>query len=273
MKTVIFCVNYNSYKELKNYMYSIEGAFYRNEKVRNMEDSVTVIIIDNSQEYQEYKYQGPIDVQCFHTNENLGYFGGVRYGIRSSKLNLIEYDFIIISNVDLILSEDFFLQLYNERYDENIGCIAPSIISKYEKVNRNPKVLTRYSKRKLEILRAMNKYPILMQIYSRYFHASSRSKVESQTLADMDIYAAHGSFMIFTNKSAAFLQNMKFLSFMFCEELFIAEELRNMGLRTVYKPQIKVVDIDHVSTSKMKSDFYYKCNYESLNMILGEYYK
>lgn len=78
--------------------------------------------------------------------------------------------------------------------------------------------------------------------------------------------------MLFTQAFCDFLQEMNFPTFMFCEELFIAENLRKMGLKTIYKPQLIVNDIDHVSTSKMKSSFYFKCNYESLNMILKEYY-
>ena len=130
MKTVIFCVNYNSYKDLDGYLHTIEIA----DKAAGSENSVTVIVADNSENPENYSYGG-----------DLGYFGGAAFGIEQSGLRVADYDYSIISNVDLLLPGDFFEKLYSEQIDKNVGCIAPSIISKGEGVNRNPKVLTMYS--------------------------------------------------------------------------------------------------------------------------------
>ena len=267
MKTIIVCVNYNSYEELDNYIQSIEQAVQKFGK-----GEVSVIVVDNSDPIKEYTHNGGVKVLQYKTKQNLGYFGGISYGIKESKENLEDYDFIIISNVDLLMPEDFFEKLYAEQYVSNIGCIAPSIISKSEGNNRNPKVLYRYSATKLKVLRLLFKYPVLWYTYNKFLHRARRKKVESKKQENQDIYAAHGSFMIFTNKAANFLENMKFPTFMFCEELFVAENLLQKKLRTVYRPSICINDIDHVSTSKMKSKFYFNCNYESLDMILKEYY-
>lgn len=268
MKTAIFCVNYNSYQELDSFLRTIESA----EENSGSGNSVTVVVADNSEKPESYSYSGKLDVSVIPTNANLGYFGGISFGIEQSGLVLSDFDFIIVSNVDLLLPKDFFSKLYSEKIDVNVGCIAPSIISKGEGINRNPKVLTRYSAKKLKMLKTMFQFPILWKTYNSLLHGKRREKVQSENTKERDIYAAHGSFMLFTNRFSDFLQSMKFPTFMFCEELFIAENLRKQNLRTVYKPQLIVNDIDHVSTSKMKSSFYFKCNYESLDMILKEYY-
>lgn len=268
MKTVIFCVNYNSYKELDGYLHTIEAAH----KASGSGNSVVVIVADNTEHPENYSYKGDLDVRIYPTNANLGYFGGITFAIEKFGLQVSDFDFSIISNVDLLLPEDFFKKLYTERIDKGIGCIAPSIISNGEGVNRNPKVLTRYSAKELKILRLMFQFPVLWKTYNTLIHGKRREKVQNENTVEREIYAAHGSFMLFTKAVSDFLQNMRFPSFMFCEELFIAENLRNLGLKTLFMPQLVVNDIDHVSTSKMKSSFYFKCNYESLNMILKEYY-
>lgn len=268
MKTVVFCVNYNSYKELDGYLRTIEIAH----KASGSGNSVTVVVADNSEHPESYSYKGDLDVRILPTNANLGYFGGATFAIEKSGLKVSDFDFSVISNVDLLLPEDFFKKLYAEQIDKSVGCIAPSIISKGEGVNRNPKVLSRYSAKKLKMLRLMFQFPILWKTYNSLLHGKRREKVQSENTTEREIYAAHGSFMLFTQAFCDFLQEMNFPTFMFCEELFIAENLRKMGLKTIYKPQLIVNDIDHVSTSKMKSSFYFKCNYESLNMILKEYY-
>lgn len=268
MNTIIICVNYNSYDELKNYIHSVEVAA---QKI-DTGNSVTVIVADNSEKAQVCNYQGCIRVIYISTGGNLGYLGGVAYGINASGKDLSDYDFIVISNVDLIIPENFFLNLYNEKIGVNVGCIAPSIISKNGQVNRNPKVLSRYSANKLRMLKLMYKIPILWYVYNKFLHRGRRLKVENESTQERDIYAAHGSFMLFTNRFADYLQTMQYPTFMFCEELFFAENLKKLGLRTVYKPSLLVNDIDHVSTSKMKKKYYFKSNYESLNMILKEYY-
>ena len=268
MKTVLFCVNYNSYMELDGYLRSIEAA----EKKSGLGNSVTVVVSDNSSKPVDYSYTGTLDVRILNTNANLGYFGGISFGIEESGLCLSDYDFIVFSNVDLFLPEGFFSALYSEKIEKNVGCIAPSILSEGEGVNRNPKVLTRYSAKKLKVLRTMFRFPVLWKLYNSLFHGKRRKKLQSGNTTQCDIYAAHGSFMLFTNAFAGFLQSMKYPSFLFCEELFVAENIRKNNLRTVFMPQLIVNDIDHVSTRQMKGSLYFKYNYESLNMILKEYY-
>ncbi len=268
MKIVILCVNYNSYKEMNDFLKSIENAA---QKIGE-NNTITVVVADNSEKPQDFNNNGKLSVDVIQTHENLGYFGGISYGIKMSGLNLSYYDFIIISNVDLIVPEDFFLKLSEEKVDSNVGCLAPSIFSQKEHMNRNPQVIFRYSAEKLKILKIMYRYPIFYYAYKKLLYRKRKIKIQRENINESDIYAAHGSFMIFTNKFATFLQTMKFPAFLFCEELFIAENLKKKKLRTVYKPNLIVNDIDHISTSLMKSNFYFKCNYESINMILEEYY-
>lgn len=267
MKTLMFCVNYNSYLELDNYLQSIKKAYeYYKDK-----NELAIVVTDNSKNTKKIKIDYPFDVQQIITGKNLGYFGGISYAIKHNTNRLLEFDYVIFSNVDLIMSESFFSDLYNLNLNEKeIGCIAPTILSLNERQNRNPKVLKRYSIKKLKLLRLMYKFPILYYLYTSIFYSKRRQRMQQR--GEGSIYAAHGSFMIFTRRFASFLQEMRYPVFMFGEELFIAENLKKQGLMTYYLPNIIIYDTDHVSTSKMKSNFYFKCNYEALDMLIKEYY-
>lgn len=62
-------------------------------------------------------------------------------------------------------------------------------------------------------------------------------------------------------------------SISFGEEIYLAEKCRVNGLTVYYDPEIKVVDREHASTSKMPSRFYTKCNVEALSYIIRAFYR
>ena len=264
MKVIIFCVNYNSFDELEGYLNSLEIS------VAATEVELTVVVVDNSDTFKRIDKKYSFEIVHLYTGSNLGYFGGISYGIKRSNKSISKYNYSIISNVDLQVQDNFFVELANLHIPEEIGCIAPKIFSIGENRDRNPKVLERYSKRKLEILRLMYKFPILNNLYTSFFFRKRREKVE--TTEQKLIYAAHGSFMIFTKKVSSFLKEMEYPVFMFGEELYIAEHLRKMNLKTLYLPNLVIKDNDHASTGRMKSKFYYKCNYEAMDMVIKEFF-
>lgn len=266
MNIVIYCVNYNSYDSLENYLESINKAY---EKVA---DNVylQVVVADNSIEKEHPKYAYSFKTLLLDTGSNLGYFGGIEYGIRNSGVSLKDCDYIIISNVDLIIAEGFFENLISRNGSDSLGCIAPCIFSEADKRDRNPKILERPSRKKLVLQRTLYQFPVLDYIYTHFFYANRRKKVQDYPAGY--IYAAHGSFIVFTRKFSSFLETMDYPCFLFGEEIYLAEHLRKRGLKTYYDPNLKVYDSDHVSTGKMKSKAYYQYNYKSIDMLLKEYF-
>lgn len=264
MRIIIFCINYNSYDELMEFLKSLEIAS------TNSSIELTVVLTDNSMKYKRIDGKYSYEFIQLITKKNLGYFGGAIYGIQNCGKKLADYDYCAISNVDLSIDKEFFNILSQINIESAIGCIAPRIYSVREERDRNPKVLNRYSSNKLRMLKLMYKFPVLDSLYTALFFKKRRMNVEKST--QKVIYAAHGSFMLFTKSFLDFLQNMKYPVFMFGEEIFIAENLRKMNLKTIYMPQLLINDMDHVSTSKMKSKFYYKCNFEAMDMLIKEYF-
>ena len=183
-------------------------------------------------------------------------------------VDIKDYDYTIISNVDLTVEEDFFLKLADNTCDENIGWIAPQIWSDLEKRDRNPKILERYSQRKLNILKLFYQFPILDTLYTHTFY---RQKKYERHPAGR-IYAGHGSFIILTRDYFKRCGKIDYPVFLFCEEIYLAEMCQKAGLNVEYEPSIKVIDTEHASTGKMKHSLYCRCNYEAMQYIIKSFY-
>ena len=240
----LFCVSYQSDKERDAFLASINMAAKKAIDKVNVEIYVANNTVDN----------------------NPGYFGAVKRLMQA--VNVKTYDYIIISNVDLIVEEDFFLKLADYTCEQNTGWIAPQIWSHHEERDKNPKILNRYSLKKLNILKAFYQFPILDTLYTRTFYRQKKN--ESHPAGK--IYAGHGSLIILTNEYFKRCGKIDYPVFLFCEEIYLAEMCQKTGLSVEYVPTIKVTDSEHASTSRMKHSFYCRCNYEAMQYIIKTFY-
>lgn len=267
MKSIaIYCVTYNSYKETQLFIESVNTAAGMLKGVE-----VVVFVADNTEkECQIILTDYPnIKVEPYIIGRNLGYFGAVKKCMQKHKP--ISYDYVIISNVDIVVNEKALKRLSELSINDDIGWLAPMIFSTSEKRDRNPKILSRYSKRKLQILKLLYSYPWLNRLYEQTLYRRKSIKSYSHKEGE-EIYAGHGSFIILTKTFFSRIGMIDYPVFLFGEEIYLAEQCRKYGLKTIYVPSILITDSDHCSTSKMKSSFYYKCNLESIKYILNEFY-
>ena len=264
---LIACVTYNSYIELERYIKSIDLAAAEVKGIW----SVDVCIADNTTENIQEPMLKPDSIDSlryFSFKENLGYFGAAQKVLDQTD-DLQQYDIVTISNVDLEMPRDFFLRLDNLQVESTTGWIANSILSGYENRDRNPKIVARYTEKRLKQLRLLFRFPILHQLYTKTLY---RRKKINQKKQSMPIYAGHGSFIMLTK---AFFKNNPHLDypmFLFCEEIYLAELCRKSNLEVIYKPEICVRDTEHCSTGKMRKSSYYRYNYDSINYILKTFY-
>ena len=221
MEIAIICVNYNSYNSLSKYLMSIERSI----KYEGSRTKITVFIADNSTNKQDFSsiYSGELPIKLF-AFDNLGYFGGA-LGVYN-RIKIDDYDYIIISNVDLILKEDFFSNLTDKNISDQYGWIAPTILSKQDKRDMNPKIVKRYSKRKMRILRAMYKYPFLKKLYLSTFYNRKRTYTTDNN-KECDIYAGHGAMFIMTKTFVEKNPKLDYPVFLYGEEILALTYLIN----------------------------------------------
>lgn len=260
----IFCVNYNSYKELYIYLNTIEkAAAYAKGMAK-----ISVFIADNTENNIEHVVfnTNNYEISLFPFHKNLGYFGAI--GKMMKETDMSEYDYVIISNVDLIMNNDTIRNIAEYQCDEHTGWIAPKIFSELEERDRNPKIIKRYSLKKLKMIRLFYRYPILHYLYTKTFYKSKKyvSKVAG------NIYAGHGSFIILTKEYIKRCGIINYPVFLFGEEIYLAEMCRENNLTVSYCPDISVSDKEHVSTGKIRSRLYYRYNYEAINYAIKTFY-
>lgn len=264
MKILIVAVTYNSYPELYSYLSSIEKSVEQ-----SSETKVKVLVVDNSINKED------VDVNCFKSIKveicplnNKGYLGGAQHVI-NAQTDINQYDYVAISNVDIELSAYFFKKLQNYNLHDDIAWVATKIWSKAEGRDRNPKMMSRPSKKRLQVVNLMYRFPILDYLYTKTLY---KRKTMYTPSPEMDIYAGHGSFMMLTNHFFEHYKKMEYPIFLFGEEIYLGELIRLAGMRVRYVPSLEVIDMEHTSTGKMKKAFYYKCNKESIDFILSTFY-
>jgi GT2 family glycosyltransferase len=240
--------------------------------MRAVNAQIDIIVADNSTEKQDVVCQTPknVSITIHPTTENLGYLGGIINSMKISNLYFDEYIYVIISNVDVLLPPDFFAILLSYNKDKSLAWIAPKIISQKERRDRNPKILNRPVLNHIDRLRLLYKYPILYYLYTKTLYKRKKLQQENNR---QEIYAGHGSFMIFTGNFIEKNREMEFPCFLFGEEIFLAELVRKNNKKVMYEPDIKVYDIDHVSTGKMSIKKLCQMNYDSLTKIKKHFYE
>ena len=240
-RIAIYCVTYRSDEALGKYLASIESSR------KGMECLVDVFVRHNDQ-------------------ENLGYFGGIERLMSDHSPQ--GYDFVILSNVDIQLSTSFFRDLLAEELSNDIGWIAPRIVSTYEHCDKNPKNLKRYSKRSLLIMRSLFRHPWLHCLHHHTLH-----KLKNHTRPyRREIYAGHGSFIILTAEYIKRCGIIHYAPFLYCEEIYLAEQCCQHQLKVVHFPRIQVSDSEHIATGKLPRKQRCRYNELALDYILKEYY-
>jgi GT2 family glycosyltransferase len=266
------CVNYNTYEETFNL---IRGILEAHKPVKN-DLKIDIIVADNSIPSTLINPAGieesGILFRQVITNSNVGYFGAVNFAIKQEKLIPSNYEFTVISNVDIQIEPDFFDNLLKVQTPVNTGIIAPSILSKLEHIDKNPGIVSRPTKNKMGFYQFLYSnsrfYRIFLKIRKFRMKISKHSTGKKARI----IYAAHGSVIIFCNAYFAMDGTLKYPVFLFGEEIFLAEELRKRKLLTIYLPSIRVFDDEHINTSKLKIEAKCKMSYEAIEYLKNQYF-
>ena len=271
-KILITCVNYNSYNELSNFLTSVDIAASNVKEVCE----IVVLVADNSTTTQHIDSEKFTSIQCLtYCVENTGYINSAQEALLKYGEELLKsFDFIIVSNVDICLSTDFFNYLITTPI-QNIAWIAPRIHTPLSQTEENPYAVHRYSKRKLQLLRYMYAHPYIYMLHKKFSHTLIRLKrnKQSSTIGMRTIYAGHGSILIFTQAFVKHIFPFNFPFFLYGEELYFAELARLANMQTIFNPQLFVNNCSaHVSTSKLKFAQICKYGNQAISYILNTYY-
>ena len=282
-KVCILAVCHNSYTESIKFLKSISSSL----KITNI--NLDLFFIDNSNNINVSSIE---EIKSFNKNfnlqyisvENIGYFPSISLAIKKNLINLYDYDYSILSNVDLIIDKTFFRVIEDIKYNNQVGIYAPSIFSYSVNADRNPKISRKPSAFKLNLLRQCFRSPITFLIM-RFVNISrlklrqlfkKGEKNQKKTAPGVKpevkkIYAAHGSCIILTKEYTKLDKSINYPIFLFGEEIYLAEKSKAFNLDTLYMKDLKVYDTEHASTSLMNSASYRKYNFDALSYVLKKY--
>jgi GT2 family glycosyltransferase len=158
---LIIAVIYNTYEETLRYLESL---------AKTGASDITLILADNSDKANSQDFLVKIEkypfVHYLKTGKNLGYFGGAREGLKYYLQDHSNYPpWILVTNVDIVFTPEFFTRLNKYNHHQSIGIVAPSIISQKWKRDFNPKIVTRGTKKKLQFNQLLYSNFLLQNIY------------------------------------------------------------------------------------------------------------
>lgn len=184
----------------------------------------------------------------FNPGKNLGYLNGCLYGLKEYGEN---YTWAVISNTDIeFMSNQFFKNFVGEKYGTEIGCVGPDVCLQDAITHQNPFFLKRPGRRAMRLRRFIySSYPL----YSFYCLLSSmKTKLKKKVVERSgQVYSVHGSIVMLRKKVVDVLLEGDIQTFMYGEELCIAEIVRKNNLITYYDKELKIMHKENQVTGKI----------------------
>ena len=254
---LILCVNYKNDAET--------GAF-----VRTAIDlpcrAENIVVVSNSPAEETETLTSLRDiqgVQVLFPERNLGYFGAAAHALSSYLGAHSLPDWIIVCNTDIEFPDpEFFCKLAELYIKDPPAVIGPDILlvsrngRPSSHAHQNPHLSMRPNPRKMRLLAAVfgNYF-----IYAGYEFLSSlryavtnivararrRTMVEVAAERPREIYAPFGAFIVFHRRYFEAGGHLNYGSFLFGEEIFIAETARRLGMTIVYDPRLRLCHREH----------------------------
>lgn len=250
METAILIVTYNDYIMTFNTIASIKKKY-------NSKFSITIYVLDNSIDKN-------ISEILKKNEKNIGYIYyslGLNAGYLPIIANIYEkirekYDYIILSNNDIIYDKKFFQELAQYKINTKEYLIAPLIIRNSDKSNQNPLVVKKISKIR-KMMYSIYYYSYIFAktidyIYPKLKKILNLERKDYKNQQDgIEIYMAFGACMILTKEFIKNNDSIYAPVFLMGEEAVLAYQIRKTGGKIIYKTKLKVYHYDNYTISKI----------------------
>lgn len=241
--------------------------------------STRIVLVDNSEREDSSEFFNQVHsensaVFCVKPTANLGYFGGASSGLDAFLNTGQDYDWVIVSNVDVEFHNlGFFAQLGRMESMVDVGVVAPSIMSMLSHCDQNPFLRERPSRARMRFYQLLYRSYYLLNFYkvlamaqhlARSSIRGSLHRLSSRLMASSDqvhsqgtrlqegcripIYAPHGACVVFSRAFFVSGGRLEVPFFLYGEEIYVAEMARALGLHVLYDPCLRVQHNEHQST-------------------------
>ncbi len=271
-KALFLIVNYFNEKEVIEFVESQLGGMLNADVLATVIDngSGNPGLLDKMKQSNEF-------VSVYHPEDNLGYFGAANYGLdQYTQTCSVLPDFIIICNSDISFAGDNFIsELITISEMKDFDILGPDVYSDFLKYHQNPYIVRRISRRRMKMYYWLTANVILYTLFTLVHLIKRRLFRSGQLLAkeDMQVYAIHGSFMVFRKSYFDRGGSIQYPLLLFGEELFIAETALKKGFKLIFEPSLKIIHKQHATTGTFKSSRAVHLMHQSYSWLITNFFE
>jgi GT2 family glycosyltransferase len=212
---------------------------------------------------------------------NLGYFGGADYALAEYlKTNPLP-EWVAVTNPDITFpTRTFFKQLLIWYAASQPGVLAPAIWSALSGTDQNPYLRRRPSRARMHFYKWLFHFWVAGRSYQRLSLTKlrlqrviqERRRPGTRTLLPERIYAPHGSFLLFHRSYFEAGGTFRYGTFLFGEEIFVAETARQLGLAIVHDRRLAVEHKQNTPSKILRDRALQAYAKDAAAFVAGEYF-
>ena len=267
MKVAVIIVNYNDAEDTKKYVNTISKYEIINRIVVVDNLSTTVGTFDKLKKLENEK------VKVISSDKNGGYDYGNNFGVRYLQSINEKYDYIIISNPDIEITETAIkhcLEVIDN--DKKIGVIAPRMFDKENKpIRRSAWKMRTFG---LDVIHSTR---LLEMIFYKILRSGEYSTKEYEKEL-LEVEAISGAFFIIRSNVLEEINLLDENVFLFYEEDILAKKLKEKDYKTISLNSEKFIHFESQTIGKTysyfkkkkelyKSKIYYHKTYNKINIM------
>lgn len=267
MKVAVIIVNYNDVDDTEKYVNTITKYECINR----------IVVVDNKSTatgtFETLKKLESEKVKVIQSEKNGGYNYGNNFGIRYLESLKEEYDYYIISNPDISVTEEAIKHCLEViENDSQIGIIAPRMFNK----DNNP---IRRSSWKMRTfwLDVVHSTRVLEMIFYKVLRNGEYSNKEYET-EKLEVEAISGAFFVIKSNVLKEINMFDENVFLFYEEDILAKKLVEKNYKTISLNTEKFIHYESQTIGKtfnyykkmrqlFVSKMYYHKNYNKINLL------
>ena len=267
MKVAIIIVNYNDVDDTIKYVETISNYNVINRIVVVDNLSTTIGAFENLKKLENEK------VKVIQSEKNGGYDYGNNVGVKYLDSLGEKYDYIIVSNPDISVSEEAINKCLNIlENDEKIAVVAPRMFNKENKPIRRSSW-----KMRTFWLDVVHSTRILELLFYKVLRGGEYIEKDYQNEL-LEVEAISGAFFIIRNKTLREIGLLDENVFLFYEEDILAKQLAEKGYKTISLNSEKFIHFESQTIGKtfnyykkmrqlFISKMYYHKTYNKINVV------
>jgi GT2 family glycosyltransferase len=247
---------------------------------------LSVIIIDNASDNDSIQIIRDAisrfhQVTLIESSTNLGYFRAAGKALKHHLEGQECPDWVIVCNNDVIVEDEDFVQKLSRHDPLKVGVVAPRILAIPAHVDQNPFMQGRpgrWTRLTLRICSSSYWMAVARDWLSdrtrslkSWLTPFAKSPGQQTVTTCPQIYAAHGSFLIFSRRffeaGGYFDENL----FLYGEEISVGEICYSLKLPVLYDTSLCVEHREHVSTGKQMTRSVFENHKKATQYVLSKY--